>query len=287
MPEFYSEDNQTNKSEDLISSEEIKPETTNPNEEIENMEVHHHAHDPAAPHHKKNWKNYFWEFLMLFLAVFCGFLAEYQLEHKIERDREIQYVRSLMNDLKTDTTNLSKNLKGYKQSHLRQDTAMELFPSLKNGFKQRFFKNYRGFTWFPDFIYTDATIQQLKNSGGFRLIRNQKVVDSIMSYDGVVKKALINEQQLVKKQDKTFELYVQIININSMAQQIKKGKSLKQLEDEGFEPLLVREEIALSQYANQLYFHSSISKVVARNMQEVKTKAERLLIFIQKEYDIE
>jgi hypothetical protein len=62
-------------------------ETINPNPETENMEVHHHAHDPAVPHHKKNWKSYFWEFLMLFLAVFCGFLAEYQLEHKIERDR--------------------------------------------------------------------------------------------------------------------------------------------------------------------------------------------------------
>ena len=24
---------------------------------------------------------------MLFLAVFCGFFAEYQLEHKIEKDR--------------------------------------------------------------------------------------------------------------------------------------------------------------------------------------------------------
>ena len=55
------------------------------------MEVHHHAHDPAAPHHQKNWKSYFWEFLMLFLAVFCGFLAEYQLEHKIERDREKKF----------------------------------------------------------------------------------------------------------------------------------------------------------------------------------------------------
>ena len=22
------------------------------------MEVHHHAHDPAAPPHQKNWKNY-------------------------------------------------------------------------------------------------------------------------------------------------------------------------------------------------------------------------------------
>lgn len=38
-------------------------------------------HTPTPP---KKWTHYFWEFLMLFLAVFCGFLAEYQLEHKIE-----------------------------------------------------------------------------------------------------------------------------------------------------------------------------------------------------------
>ena len=62
----------------------------------QDMEVHHHAHDPAAPHHKKNWKSYFWEFLMLFLAVFCGFLAEYQLEHKIERDREKNLYKHLL-----------------------------------------------------------------------------------------------------------------------------------------------------------------------------------------------
>ena len=163
---------------------------------------------------------------------------------------------------------------------------MELFPSLKNGFNQRFYKNFGAFTGFLDFIYTDATIQQLKNSGGFRLIRNQKVVDSIMSYDAIVKKALINEQQLIKRQDKTFELYSQIFNLNSIAQQIKKGKSLKQFEDEKFDLLLVRDEIVLSQFANHLYFHSSLSKVIARNMQEVKTKAERLLIFIQKQYNI-
>ena len=38
------------------------------------MEVHHHSHTS-----RKKWMHYFWEFLMLFLAVFCGFLAEYQL----------------------------------------------------------------------------------------------------------------------------------------------------------------------------------------------------------------
>ena len=44
---------------------------------------------------------------MLFLAVFCGFLAEYQLEHKIERDRGKQFAFSMIEDLKMDTVVLS------------------------------------------------------------------------------------------------------------------------------------------------------------------------------------
>ena len=59
------------------------------------MEVHAHTHTA-----QKKWTHYLWEFLMLFLAVFCGFLAEYQLEHKIEKDRERQYVKALLSDLK-------------------------------------------------------------------------------------------------------------------------------------------------------------------------------------------
>ena len=47
---------------------------------------------------------------MLFLAVFCGFLAEYQLEHKIEKDREKQFIRSFVEDLKTDTATINRNL---------------------------------------------------------------------------------------------------------------------------------------------------------------------------------
>src|SRR4026208_780720 len=62
------------------------------------MEVHAHTHTP-----RKKWTHYFWEFLMLFLAVFCGFLAEYQLEHVIENQREKKYIHSLIADLKEDT----------------------------------------------------------------------------------------------------------------------------------------------------------------------------------------
>ena len=41
------------------------------------MEVHSHTHSP-----RKKWTHYFWEFLMLFLAVFCGFLAENIWDYK-------------------------------------------------------------------------------------------------------------------------------------------------------------------------------------------------------------
>jgi hypothetical protein len=42
------------------------------------MEVHHHGH----VHADKKWKEYFFQFLMLFLAVFCGFLAEWSATGK-------------------------------------------------------------------------------------------------------------------------------------------------------------------------------------------------------------
>src|SRR4029078_11585028 len=65
------------------------------------MEVHHHAH-----HESKKWTNYLWEFLMLFLAVFCGFLAENQREHMIENQREKKYMNSLIIDLKKNTADI-------------------------------------------------------------------------------------------------------------------------------------------------------------------------------------
>ena len=69
------------------------------------MEVHAHTHTA-----RKKWTHYFWEFLMLFLAVFCGFMAENQREHMIEHRREKEYMRSLIEDLQTDTFNLNSNI---------------------------------------------------------------------------------------------------------------------------------------------------------------------------------
>jgi hypothetical protein len=61
------------------------------------MEIHAHTHTE-----RKKWTHYLWEFLMLFLAVFCGFLAENQREHMVEHQREKEFIKSLIVDIQND-----------------------------------------------------------------------------------------------------------------------------------------------------------------------------------------
>ena len=60
------------------------------------MEVHHH---PDLHHKKKNFKEYFLEFLMIFLAVTLGFFAENVREHFDEEKTTKQYLEDFRHEL--------------------------------------------------------------------------------------------------------------------------------------------------------------------------------------------
>src|ERR1051326_7937234 len=61
------------------------------------MEVHQHTHTP-----RKKFTHYLWEFLMLFLAVFCGFLAENFREGLVMKEKAHHYMENMVADLKGD-----------------------------------------------------------------------------------------------------------------------------------------------------------------------------------------
>lgn len=145
------------------------------------MEVHHHGH---AAHGKKNWRSYLWEFLMLFLAVFCGFLAEYQLEHKIEKDRGRQYLRSFYEDLITDSAHFNSLIQHFEDKMAVFQTMSPCYDSLMSDHPpENCFSRITGQTLvFLNMIYTDRTIAQLKNAGGLRLLKKEDA-DSILLYD--------------------------------------------------------------------------------------------------------
>src|SRR4051794_20010565 len=85
--------------EETISTKDT--DTINPN--AENMEVHHH---PDLHHKPKKWKEYFLEFIMIFLAVSLGFIAENIREHITEHKNARILAQSLFEDIKKDTASL-------------------------------------------------------------------------------------------------------------------------------------------------------------------------------------
>ena len=102
---------------------EKETEIVTPNQETENMEVHKHPHHVT---HKKKWMEYLLEFFMLFLAVFLGFVAENIREHQVEKDRELEFIKSLTLDLGDDLKGLDAMIAFEHAAILKLDTLMYL-----------------------------------------------------------------------------------------------------------------------------------------------------------------
>src|SRR5580658_9275421 len=83
------------------------------------MEVHHHPNVE-----KKNFKEYFLEFLMIFLAVTLGFFAESLREKIVNNEKAIHYLQGIVEDLKQDTAELSDVMQGQDVLFKKMDSAL-------------------------------------------------------------------------------------------------------------------------------------------------------------------
>jgi hypothetical protein len=154
------------------------------------MEVHAHSHTE-----RKKFTHYLWEFLMLFLAVFCGFLAENIREQSVERHREKQFIESFIEDLKTDTASIRQVLIFRQQKMERMDSLMFLFSTQQiKGHENEIYFFGRTLIRSMRFQSSDRTITQLKNSGSLRLIRNEQAADSMISYQKLVEYIYYNQE---------------------------------------------------------------------------------------------
>jgi hypothetical protein len=143
-------------------------------------------HPPPHIHSNKKFKEYALEFLMIFLAVSAGFFAEKIREHQSDRAKENGYIGSFIKNLEDDTGRMrevlefnTREIKGLdsflllSKKDLRDPVNLESFYSFA----------YRYLFSEELFESNDATLVQLRNSGGYRLIQKDQVADSIALYD--------------------------------------------------------------------------------------------------------
>ena len=242
------------------------------------MEVHH-AHHPA---HKKKWSEYFLEFFMLFFAVTLGFFAENQREHLVESHREKQFIQSLYEDLKKDTSMLYI-LENYQTIQINKiDTANRIITNanwndstigLLYHVNLKTLGNLR-------LSLNERTSAQLKNSGSMRLIENQEISNKISEYwelSEVTKNIGSTTEELkLRAREKSYAMFDQKYYIDVTAGTVSKDARL-----------MTTDKNYLTEYSNRLnHIRNSMKNVQLPLIIKLNKKAAELLVALKKEYTL-
>ena len=246
------------------------------------MEVHAHTHTS-----RKKWTHYFWEFLMLFLAVFCGFLAEYQLEHIIENKREIVYIRSMIGDLQKDTTHLNNTEKVINKIGKSLDTVMLFFKDLGDPSNFVLNRNIYAVRDYPEFIHTDRTIQQLKSSGSMRLIRKKAAAEGILNYDNEMRNYQISIAWVDNFYQHFTQLRISIINFQLLDNKNFSVKTPEEIIAGNQNYLFTTDTRLLNNFRSAIYELRVMQENFRRSYKAYKDEATSLIITLKKEYHLE
>ncbi len=155
------------------------------------MEVHHHSHHP------KKWKEYITEFLMLFLAVSLGFLAENLRESYIEKERAHELALALYTDIKNDEEKMRSFIEN--RTGILNDINSLIQDVNQNGLKPNDQEQFRLFAqtafYWSYFEPKTANLDQIINSGSLRYFKKKGVVELISNYKSTITNLLARQER--------------------------------------------------------------------------------------------
>ncbi len=249
------------------------------------MEVHHH---PDLHHRRKRFKEYFLEFLMIFLAVTLGFLAENLREHITNNSKEKEYIRAFIRNVQDDTARLKHVIYFDSVQVDGIDRFLRLsHADLKPDSNRRDFYMLAYGTFYNSsaFYSNNATLQQLKSTGDYRLIVKDHVADSLSNYDADIQN-IASETNFYNVYFK--EILFRLDGITDLTVYadttfIKNNKAT----GKRF-PELTADNIQLRTLFNKVFDFRIITSSYAHNyLIPQLDNATRLIRFLQKEYGIE
>lgn len=131
-------------------------------------------------------KKYLYEFLVIFLAVFLGFLSENLRESGQDRRDEEDYIRRLYRDIKEDSVILSELIDVMEIQHEEMSKLMELnkldYRDTSNQRKLYQQINLSDLWQDRDYLPNTITLSQIKGTGAWKLMESD-VADMITKYD--------------------------------------------------------------------------------------------------------
>ena len=247
------------------------------------MEVHAHSHTA-----RKKWTHYLWEFLMLFLAVFCGFLAENQREHMIEHQREKKYITSLIKDIELDIISFNHSSGVRKKYIIYYDSLVYLLKNYQDSYLNDIYFYARHAGRKTDFDYHNRTIQQLKSSGNLRLIRSNDAADSITIYDNEVINTVLDQQKTTEapiRNDIMASYIGKIFNAYEWDEMVDDTAGISRT---GHDPKLFnRNAKDLNDFLVRMIQLKTAYRITNGNIKTAIRSAENLIMLLKEEYQLE
>ncbi len=272
----------------------------------ENTDLEHSAHPPdnqseytVTENHKiknfgpqlsqmqrKKFKQYFLEFLMIFLAVTLGFVAENIREHFAEKETVRLNMEMLVNGLKNDTTQINDVI-------LRNTTRMKYLDTLLSFQGTRnldTLASYRfGSLFFKCgqvsyFVSNKAAFEQMKSSGSIKLIKNKAVLNSIYAYDQANTIIYANGDYLKQHQNDAIQSASRFINYQKAFQESNNPTSFSpDIAYYGNDKINLILQFFNHEAANQMV----LKRYYIRQLKSQQLKAAELIELVQHEYDLE
>ncbi len=254
------------------------------------MEVHHHPHVE-----KKNFKEYFLEFLMIFLAVTMGFFAENVREHISDRAKEREYITSFIEDLKNDTATLHQEIPKMKQSIKGLDTLInQTYLYIKGNADTRlmYYTYHHDCRGVFNLQLSQRTINQLKNSGNMRLIQDEKAANIISSMEVGFESLRESTRFYLTRQEDAAAFGLKIFDFEEYKKANTKKDGTLSTNDEGFlaltyqPPLNNTDTAYLKEFSARVGYFRNAFDVYVSKLDLAIPEVEASIAYLKKNYHL-
>ncbi|MBC7873642.1 MAG: hypothetical protein H7Y01_06590 [Ferruginibacter sp.] len=252
------------------------------------MEVHAHTHTA-----RKKWTHYFWEFLMLFLAVSLGFYAENTREVILHKKEVKSQLNAMLSDLQSDITLFDSVTDRNSYGAQMADSLVEMLHSDITNTPEIYFAA-RTVTANLGYYYTNSkSFDQLKTAGLLRYIKNKELLDSIGTYyasfqwlGNQIDLLRLKMDEIHKGNTRLFDSYVfhQMVSLINIAASSLGGQRTT-INKPLIKPSLLSVDARdINTVSLNYHYYSTTIKFYVRNAIALKSRAKGLIEMIKKEY---
>jgi hypothetical protein len=221
---------------------------------------------------------------MIFLAVTMGFIAENIREHITDKEREKQYMESLIKDIKDDMNFVTDQQNRYEKRQALLDSLINLLNATSAPGNTNDLYYYARLASKNDVLPVNTrTVDQMKNAGGFRVVKNDKVVSDIMSYYSILPQIQSLEETEQGETNEYRKIAVQIFSaivfnqINSTSEVIRPVNN---------PPLRTTDNKLWGDLSGWVHYIKNTRIGLYLYKKEIVESGEKLIQLIQKEYHL-